>query len=513
MTRTKTFLLASAASIVAAGAAGAADLPVKAKPVEYVKICSVYGAGFYYVPGTNTCLKLGGYLRAEADSDAGGTLTPGVGPVVAGGNRDFVNNRESSKLVERTRILWTLDTRTQTEYGTLRSYSRTGVQWSTGDSVNSGSNAVAYIDRAFLQFAGLTAGRAVSFFDIYSFSLHSHQTNVIGSDSGGTGVNLFAYTADLGGGLSASVSTEESTSRSKPVINTVGTAGFFNIINANNLGTGTLTSQAGQDVPNLTSNLRLDQAWGVVQASVAAHKVAANYYSLNTTAAGGGAALAVGGGAGGLETLGHPDDKWGFAVTAGTVLNLPWSKGDTFALQASYGQGASAYVGRGQGSFVRYAGRNVALGFETDAVYAGQGSQLELTTGWSITAGAEHRWNPNWRTSLYGGYEHFSYDSAATASLCAGLAAGGAGSAANAGGFTPANCSPDFGFWQIGSRTIWNPVRELDVGVEVIYSRINSAFEGPVTLAANGTQPAGPYTAGDTGFVSAIFRVQRNFLP
>ena len=45
--------------------APATDLPVKAKAVEYVRICSLYGAGFYYIPGTDTCIKLGGYLRAE----------------------------------------------------------------------------------------------------------------------------------------------------------------------------------------------------------------------------------------------------------------------------------------------------------------------------------------------------------------------------------------------------------------------------------------------------------------
>jgi Porin subfamily len=36
-----------------------------AKPAEYVKICSLYGAGFYYIPGTDTCIKVGGYLRVE----------------------------------------------------------------------------------------------------------------------------------------------------------------------------------------------------------------------------------------------------------------------------------------------------------------------------------------------------------------------------------------------------------------------------------------------------------------
>ena len=203
MKQLRNALIASAASLASMTAGQAADLPAKAKPVEYVKVCSLYGAGFYYIPGTDICLKIGGYLRAEADVNAGGTLTPAIGPGSTN-NRDNINNRESQSLVQRTRFLWTFDTRQQTEIGLLRTYSRTGIQWTTGDSVNSGSNAVAYIDRAFLQFGGLTAGRTVSVFDTYSFSLHSYQTNVIGSDSGGTGINLVAYTADIGGGWSAS---------------------------------------------------------------------------------------------------------------------------------------------------------------------------------------------------------------------------------------------------------------------------------------------------------------------
>ncbi len=61
----KSLILGSAAGLVAMSGAQAADLPLKAKAVEYVRICSLYGAGFYYIPGTDTCIKLGGYLRAE----------------------------------------------------------------------------------------------------------------------------------------------------------------------------------------------------------------------------------------------------------------------------------------------------------------------------------------------------------------------------------------------------------------------------------------------------------------
>src|SRR5256885_10325762 len=72
----KRFLLGSAAGLVAVAAAEAADLPVKAKPVEYVKICSLYGEGFYYIPGTDICLKIGGYVQSDYGWNVGGASTP-----------------------------------------------------------------------------------------------------------------------------------------------------------------------------------------------------------------------------------------------------------------------------------------------------------------------------------------------------------------------------------------------------------------------------------------------------
>src|ERR1044071_5065322 len=62
----KSLLLGSAAGLVAVAGAQAADLPTrKAAPVDYVRICSVYGPGFFYIPGTDTCIKIGG--KAELD--------------------------------------------------------------------------------------------------------------------------------------------------------------------------------------------------------------------------------------------------------------------------------------------------------------------------------------------------------------------------------------------------------------------------------------------------------------
>src|ERR1051325_1662614 len=114
MKMVKSLLLGSAAGRVAVAGAQAADLPVKAKPVEYVKVCSIYGAGFYYIPGTDTCLKGGGYGRMDVGTFAGGSHSPYVNGV---NGRD---TRETSWYQSRVRGILSWDARTQTEYGTLR---------------------------------------------------------------------------------------------------------------------------------------------------------------------------------------------------------------------------------------------------------------------------------------------------------------------------------------------------------------------------------------------------------
>lgn len=74
----KTLLLGSAAAAVTFGGAQAADLgKMKAvpEPVNYVKACDALGAGYWYAPGTQTCIKVGGYAQFQVsmgDSDGSG---------------------------------------------------------------------------------------------------------------------------------------------------------------------------------------------------------------------------------------------------------------------------------------------------------------------------------------------------------------------------------------------------------------------------------------------------------
>ena len=148
-------------------------------PVEYVKVCSIYGAGFWYIPGTDTCIKIGGWVRVEADFNAGGSHTAYIS---GGGGR---NNRiDSADLQTRSRFVTSFDIRTQTEYGTLRAYTRAGFQWTTNtDGIGS-----YYVERTFIQFAGFTLGRSQSYFDFYANVMY--YTGYIGGPS--TGLAAFA---------------------------------------------------------------------------------------------------------------------------------------------------------------------------------------------------------------------------------------------------------------------------------------------------------------------------------
>jgi hypothetical protein len=502
----KSLLLGSAAGLVAVVGAQAADLPVKAKPVEYVKVCALYGVGFYYIPGTDTCIKIGGFLRAEWNWDAGGSFAPGAVITGAGG----VNDRTYNQLVSRARGIVSFDVRTQTEYGTLRSYLRAGWQWSTGDDIGMGSGVRGgspgtYIDRAFIQFAGFTFGRTQSFFDFFIFPQYSNQTNVLTGDTGGTGTNLIAYTAQFGNGLTASISLEENWMRRRGVID----------YDENFLGSLTVApidDDAGQTIPDIVANLRVDQAWGSAQIMGALHYLNARYLGadLNTNPKGG--------------------DEWGWAVGAGVTVNLPWAKGDTASIQGNWCSGATGYCFAGSPGIganfsgtvgvTRYGSNtSAAIGVVIDAIYGtnlttGVVTGLETVDSWSFYAGIEHYWTPALRTSLYGGYGKVDYSSGSTALICSGAPAVAAVNVLTNANIT--NCDPSFSLWQIGSRTVWNPVRNLDLSVDVLWTQLNTAFQGPATFFANAPRPAsavGGAVFDDEGVLSAMFRVQRNFWP
>ena len=123
------------------------------------------------------------------------------------------------------------------------------------------------------------------------------------------------------------------------------------------------------------------------------------------------------------------------------------------------------------------------------------GTGVDLTTGWSLTAGYEHWWVPTWKTSLYGAYGEMKY-SRTPARPWGCLVSLGA-----------ARSSADWRYWQIGSKTVWTPVPNLDLSVEVMYNKLDGGFGG---LAAPGATP--PSSATRTSCAGQL-RAQRNFYP
>jgi hypothetical protein len=484
--------------------ASAADLPMKAKApaVQYVKICSLYGAGFYYIPGTDTCLKIGGYLRTQIDVNSnGGGIARG-----SSGNADEGNQTrtQTHDAVTRVRAVVTFDTRTQGEYGTLRSYYRVGWESTQPSESLAGTEAGrAYWDRAFIQFAGFTVGKAQSFFDIYHHGGARNYLNTRTSgDTGASGLMLWAYTAQFGNGFSASISAEDPIGHNLNGVADVGGAGggYGGADNAYTvLGTGTPN---GMQIPDIVGNLRVDQAWGYVGISAALHQVGGGFFTQN----GSPGCLANPNGI----FCGHPADTWGYAFGVGGQLNVPGMPGDTVGAMFRYSKGANGYVlGAGANSWFLSDGATRGFAFTRDGffgnpgAFAGYGGAIQLTEAWGLNAHYEHAWTPALKTSVYGGWVQVNHNATAKRLIC------GAAGCAAPGGFG----NPDFSFWQIGSRTQWAPWKgQLNVGVDVVYTALNSARKG-ILVAGAGARAGQLQTFGDTDMVTVMFRVQRNWYP
>ncbi|MBR0849610.1 porin [Bradyrhizobium diazoefficiens] len=507
----KSLLLGSAAGLIAVGGAQAADLPVKAKAVEYVKICSLYGAGFYYIPGTDTCIKLGGYLRAEvalnSNSDFNGQFS-GVGGA---------HNRLSNYYTIRSREDLNIDTRTATEYGVVRTFFDATFSWTTGGYNGAGvgltGGATAYstagapgaqadgnvaqgaigVYYAFIQFAGFTMGKAVSQFSAPWTNYPANNFDgLVGGGGTVTGVNQFTYTADFGQGVTAAISAQDQVQYYQSGVVNVSAITAAGIVG----GAYGANDIAGSRMPDLVGMVRVDQAWGLFQASIAAHENHAGYYGVS-------------------ELTGHPEDKWGWAVQlALSIKNIPTGAGDTINIQGVYTDGATRYniqdlAANAYSMFsgATSAGAYQSVGFASapDAVFIA-GSGLDNIKTWGFRGGYTHNWDPYWNTGIYGAYGVVMYSDAAKAAICGSAAMG----ALLVAGST---CNPDFNIAQAGIITRWTPVKNLTFSADFNWTRIDQKYTGQVAYAGSATtaKPAAVYDLKDQDSFVMLLRAQRNW--
>lgn len=513
MNLAKSLLLASVAGLITVGAAQGADLPVKAKAVEYVRICNLYGDGFYYIPGTDTCIKLGGYMRAETAINSGGHYNGQYNGINA------AHNQLTNYYTARSREDLTIDTRTATAYGVVRTFFDSTFSWTSGSYTGTGSTPGSTVYGAaaqsggfggvgnpsdggtsggalgmyfaFIQFAGFTMGKAVSQFDAPWTNYPANNFDgLVGGGGTVTGVNQFSYTYEFSKGVTATISAQDQVAYFQSNLwNTTGsTAGgiIAGAYGSNNIG--------GSRSPDLVGMFRVDQAWGLFQASVAAHDNHTGYYGSN-------------------EATGRPSDKWGWAgQLALSIDNIPTGRGDEINVQAVYTNGASRYNFQNLAatSYSMYSGTSLlgayqGLGFAgvSDAIYA-TGTDLELTTTYGMRGGYTHNWNVYWNTALYGAYGAVRYNAAAKTLIC-----GSAGIAALA---LTGTCNPDFDIAQLGLITRWIPVKNLAFSADFNWTRIDQKYSGTVTApAVSGTaKPAAVYELKDQNSMTLLLRAQRN---
>ncbi|MDQ0392712.1 porin [Labrys monachus] len=359
--RSKAVLLGAAASLATACAAHAADLPMeKAAPAEYVKVCSQFGPEFFYIPGTDTCLKISGNIRADY----------GFNTATNSNRQAGQSNRATNQTAFQGRFQLGFDARTDTDYGLLRSFILIDVltgttgsqQWQTG--FNSTASSTFYVDKAYIQFGGLTAGYAESFYSFYD----NYFGDTYFAPYFGSGIftqNLLAYTAQFGGGLSATVSMEDPGS---------GRGGFG--------GADGALVNGGTKMPNFVANVLYDSAWGKAQVMGAIHE-----------------ADALG--------LSSGETKYGYAFGAGLSVNLPVMTGAYVALEGDYGNGASAFTGVRNNQFSPAGAPNA---YDADIV-AGGGTKT--TTSWALTGEAGVNLTPQLKAMIFGSYGRYNAPSGA----------------------------------------------------------------------------------------------------
>ena len=397
------------------------------------------------------------------------------------------------------------------------------------------ANLALSSNRAFLQWAGITAGLTQSFYDFYSVPAASFRGGYYpASDTGDPGWFTWGYTAQLGNGLSATIATEAR--RTTQIINqaTAPATGQAGIAGLGTITPGTYTSSiagggaefpgngayGGMQAGDFVGNIRIDQTWGSAQVMAAAHELNPAYYA--STAGAGGTAPADA-----TPGAGHPSDQWGYAVGAGLRLNFPMiAQGDYFQSQVNYTQGALRYLFfTPNTNWGKVEGNNETFGVMSDCVYGGvpgiaatATTNCQLTTAWGFNASYEHYWTPSVHELFFGGYYAVNYNQgtgSANSMLCAmeGNAVGvGGGAVAGAG------CNNNWSTSFVGSRLQWDVTKSFYLGIEGIYDHMDSA-----SVTTSGAIPGGttnPLSFGSATVVephanvwTVSVRMHKDFLP
>jgi Porin subfamily len=555
MTLIKSIMLGSAAAIVAVASAQAADLPTrKAAPVEYVRVCNVGGITGWTLPGSDTCVKLSGYMTAHyiggnlsnqyndagaATSAAAGALNPfapshlsqtlmvqggdtaqtifngsaipvtvgGVtyapGATIAPGGKALVLPNQQNATFNRDSQGWNIranfgfDFASNTAYGPLIGHM--DFNSDLGSGLDSPRGSFTYVNQGYITWAGITAGKAQSFYSFIGGG--DNWNNFFSPDQKGFNEPiLFAYTASFGGGFTATLAAQSQGTNGASGGGTNMTGGYSD--GGNNLGTGAYTAGisgpttfGGQRWPDIVGALHVKQGWGEAQVSGVIHNVNVRDYGYYGTDSCGLDAGAV---------CGASEGKVGWGVDAGVKVNLPsFGAGDDVILTGSFTQNAAWYSGlpdaqNGENGQVNGNGQPMYM---ADAYFNPLTNSWAKPTAWSASMLLEHHWTPTIYTDLEGSVGGINW-SGQSGGICTapGVCAG------------TGMISPHAFTYLVGADIGWNPVTNLNFDLELMYQHVTQdAPSGNIgTIYNTGAFIPGAWEGDSSGFQGRL-RVTRYF--
>jgi len=482
-----------------------------AESVDYVRVCDVFGAGWLALPGTDTCLRVSGYVRLHGFAHSANTTTtnftgaggdtlwpvfsaragPGLATHFYSGANAATQLRFAAPVADGAgglaaspaqivlpgpgwlrprdpyrdtldagiRALLRFDTRSRTDRGILRGF----LEFNADTPTNAIDGTNVQIRYGFVQFGPITVGLTDSFFN---FDNGAYYGDVVGDRT--ARVMTFAYTAGFGDGISATVALEDPS-----VASGAGQGGIGGTTGAALFVTPGFSTAASR-LPDLVGNVRVSQAWGTAQLSAVAGERRFTDGQCRIGAAPAG-------------TCDFSATAW--AVRGGLIVNLDGlGRGSHLHLQASYGAGANNFVFFGPGLGGLKTGGFWQTGRGPDGVTTDERG-LERVTAWSGFVNLVHMLTPALRATLYGGY---------AALLDRGPLARLPG--------TQGLVLPDH-TWQIGGGLQWSPAPRFDIGLELFLTRTRfTAFDVDPTTGPVGARAS----TADTAW-GAIARVQRLF--
>ena len=318
--------------------------------------------------------------------------------------------------------------------------------------------------RASSSSAGITAGRVQSFFD---FGADPYGFEGLATTDAST--QVLAYTQTFGGGFSATISMEDPNARRLGIGQSRATAA----------GAVTNVAYSGDRIPDIVGQLNVTQSWGVAQLTAA-------YHQLNTAFDTGPS----------TSITGKDDD--GFAVRGAVLFKLPMlAAGDEFQVEGGYQRGATSYqdsngisTGYGAGPIT---GGLIHPNLDAIALRTGGngGYTLAKSEGFSVSGGFVHFFTPQFNNIVLGSYEELGFGK--TAKKLSFLN-GGIGDATT---------------YRIGDQVNWFPVKDMQIGVEVMYIKVTQNVPG---LGAPGSATGLPVgIKKDPNAIETRLRLERDF--